>query len=94
MSTKLVRRRVIGLYVNPESHRNHTFRYAALLWEETYADGTTRVVHGEAHYGHTFHAVLTPVFDVLCAVWKAVMPAMQERDSLREVDPLTTKEAP
>lgn len=81
MSPRATHRRVVGMHLNLDSYRNHTHRYAQLLWEETLSDGTTRVVRGRPHYEHDLHPVLTPLFGVLCEVWRHVVPELEQADA-------------
>ena len=81
MSPRVTHRRVVGLYVNPDGFKNQTFRYACLVWEETLSDGAQRIVHGTPRYEHDIHPVLTPLFGVLCEVWRQVVSALKQADA-------------
>lgn len=81
MSPRVTHRRVVGLYVNPASDKNHSCRFARLLWEETLSDGTQRIVPGTPRYEHDVHPVLTPLFGVLCEVWRQVVSALKQADA-------------
>lgn len=81
MSPRVTSRRVVGLYVNPASDKNYSCRFVLLLWEETLSDGTQRLAYGTPRYEHDLHPVLTPLFGVLCEVWRQVVPALKHADA-------------
>lgn len=77
-------RRVVGLYVSPDGYRNQSFAYFQVVYSRTTRSGGEVIEHGRPFYAHDMHPALTPLFGIVCAVWKAVMPALTQRDEVEE----------